>query len=262
MRPREFPAADLISGVQPRKPHPNAPPKEFGLERVVLTAGLAGFFIVGYFGIGLVTDPIRARELVSPLDVHIPFIACSIWVYLWVFPAALTPLFFVRCPRLFRRTALAYATVIAVSLGCFAAFPVTSVRLRAAPAMLDAADACGRAVAIIYSLDPPFNLFPSLHLSIAAIAAFSAWKASGRYGAVFFTAVALVGLSVCTVKQHFVFDVLGGFVLAALAGAVILHPYRPQAGTSPAYSWQGPATYLAFLIVFYATIYIAHLLVS
>jgi len=230
----------------------------FGLERVVLTAGLATFFIVGYFGIGLSTDPTRAGELVSPLDVHIPFIACSIWLYLWVFPAAFTPLFLVHCPRLFRRTALAYAMVIAVSFACFAAFPVTSARLRAAPAMLDVGDPCGWAVAILYSLDPPFNLFPSLHLSIAALAAFSAWKASGRYGAAFFTGVGLVGMSVCTVKQHFVSDVLGGFVLAALVGAVILQPYRPEAGISPAYSWRGPAMYLAFLILFYAAIYIAY----
>lgn len=227
-----------------------------------MTAGLATFFIAGYFGVGLSRDPARARELVSPLDGLIPFVAHSVWVYLSIFPAALIPLFVVRCPRLLRRTALAYAAAMALSLLCFTAFPITSARLREAPAMLDIARPSDWAVSLLYALDPPYNLFPSLHLSIAVLAAFAAWKAAKPYGAIAFVGVGGIGVSVCTVKQHFLLDALGGLGLAALVSSLILHPYRPHSGITPAYSWRGPALYLAFLVLVYTGLYLAYLWAS
>jgi hypothetical protein len=229
------------------------------LERVVLTSGLAIFFIAGYFGVGLSRDPAQSSELVSPLDEHLPFVAHSIWVYLWMFPSALIPLFVVRCPRLFRRTALAYASAITVSLICFTAFPVTSAHLRATPAMLDIARPSDWAVSVLYSLDPPYNLFPSLHLSIAALAAVSVWKAAKPYGAAVFVGVGFVGVSVCTVKQHFLLDALGGLALAALVRALILRSYHPQGGVAPAYSWRGLAMYVVFLVLVYTGFYVTYL---
>jgi membrane-associated phospholipid phosphatase len=221
--------------------------------------GLVTFFITGYFGVGLSTDPARARELATFLDDEIPFIACSIWMYLWIFPAALIPLFVVRCPHLLRRTALAYAVATAVSLVCFTAFPVTSERLRVHSATLDIARPSDLAVSVLYSLDPPYNLFPSLHLSIAALSAFSAWKAARSYGAAAFVGVGFVGVSACTVKQHFLLDTLGGLVLAALTGALILRPYRSGQRLKLRHTWRGPVAYFVLLTLCYAGFYAAFL---
>jgi membrane-associated phospholipid phosphatase len=217
-----------------------------------LTIGVVAFFIAGYFGVGLGVDPATARGLGTALDSRIPFIAASVWVYLWVFPASLLPLFVVRCPRLFRRTLLAYALAIAASLIVFVAYPVTSLALRADPATLDVTRLSPWAVALLYRLDPPVNLFPSLHLSIAALAALSAWKAKRSYGALAFLGVAFIAVSICTVKQHFVLDGLGGAALAAIVYAFVLRPYAPERGTDPAYGWRGPAAYVALLIATYA----------
>ncbi len=222
------------------------------VPRALLTIGVVTFFIAGYFGVGLDVDPVKARDLGTPLDRRIPFIAASVWVYLWVFPASLLPLFVVRCPRLFRRTLLAYGLAIAASLVVFVAFPVTSIALRADPAELDVTRVSPWAVALLYRLDPPVNLFPSLHLSIAALAALAAWKARRSYGAPAFVGVALIAVSICTVKQHFLLDGLGGAVLAAVVYAFVLRPYAPQPGTDPAYGWRGPAAYFALLIAVYA----------
>jgi len=232
------------------------------LERVVLTVGLVIFFIAGYFGIGLSRNSIQARELNTLLDEQVPFIARSVWIYLLIFPAALLPLFVVRCPRLFRRTALAYTAAIAVSLICFTVFPVTSVRLRVAAAMLDLRQPSHWAVATLYSIDPPYNLFPSLHLSIAALAAFSVWKAARLYGTVALVCLAFVGASVCTVKQHVVLDAVGGIALGALVSVLVLRSYRPDAGVTPAYSWRGPTLYLAFLVLVYSGFYLLYLTAS
>jgi membrane-associated phospholipid phosphatase len=233
----------------------------FSLERAIVTIVLVTFFIAGYFGIGASRDPGQARELKTFLDDQVPFIADSVWTYLLIFPSALLPLFVVRCEHLFRRTAVAYAIAITVSLFCFAVFPVTSLGLRADGAMLDLGRASGWAVATVYSIDPPYNLFPSLHLSIAVLAAFSVWKAARRYGMAVFVTLVFVAVSVCTVKQHVVLDVAGGGALGALVSFFVLRPYRPQAGVEAAYSWRGPFLYVAFLVLvytgFYLTFYVA-----
>ena len=148
------------------------------LERTALTVGLVTFFITGYFGVdahGFRHGPgnwPRHSTTKSHFSCVRSGYTCG------RFPAALIPLFVVRCPRLLRRTALAYAIATAVSLVCFIVFPVTSERLRVHSATLEIARPSDWAVSVLYSLDPPYNLFPSLHLSIAALSAFSAWKAA------------------------------------------------------------------------------------
>ena len=231
-------------------------------ERVVLTVSLIVFFIAGYFGIGLSRAPDQARELKILLDDKIPFIARSVWIYLLIFPSALIPLFVVRCQRLFRRTAVAYAAAISFSLICFAVFPVTSARLRVDQAALDLTGASDWAVATLYSIDPPYNLFPSLHLAIAVLAAFAAWKAARIYGAAVFVTLVFIGVSVCTVKQHVVLDALAGIGLGAFSGGLVLGPYRPDAGVEPAYSWRGPLLYVVFLVLVYTGFYLIYLIAS
>lgn len=225
------------------------------MERAVLTIGVLVLFVAGYFGVGWSVDPSRARSLAVALDARIPFVAGSVWVYLWVFPASLLPLFVVRCPHLFRRAIASYGIAIAVSLAVFAAMPVTSAGLRRDRTTLDVARFSPWAVSVLYDLDPPVNLFPSLHLSVAALASLTAWKARRAYGAAALGGVVLIGASICTVKQHFVLDGLGGAVLAAVVYAFVLDPYRPQPGSDPAYGWRGPSAYAALLTVLYTGCY-------
>jgi hypothetical protein len=229
------------------------------IERLAATAGLVTFFIVGYFGVGRSISSAMTFDMATSLDRRIPFIAQSVWIYFWVFTAALIPLFVVKCPRLFRRTVLAYGLVIAISLICFKVYPATSASLRAAGAVLDVSSPSNWAVSVLYSLDPPYNLFPSLHLSLALLAAFSAWKAKRLYGVGVGVGVGLVAVAVCTVKQHVLVDVLGGAVLASLSGGLIIGTYRAKRGVTPAYGWRGPELYVGLLVLAYAGIYAAYL---
>jgi len=229
------------------------------VERVVLTTGLTTFLVTGYFSVGMSRNLPEAHVLTTALDERIPFVAGSVWMYLWVFPCALIPLFVVRCSQLFRRTAIAYAVVIAISLICFITFPVTSAGLRIAQAKFDVSVFSQWAVSLLYSIDPPYNLFPCLHLSVASVAAFSVWKASKPYGSAVFLSVIFIGMSVCTVKQHYLLDVFGGIALAAFANALVLRPYTPLEGATLTYSWRGPAAFVIFALVVYAMFYVAFL---
>ena len=225
------------------------------IKKTLLSLGLAIAFGGGYFGIGLNTAASRAHQLATPLDQAIPFVPESVWIYLWMLSAAFLPLFVVRCPVLFARTLQAYALAIGVSFLVFIAFPVTAAPLRVDPQELDRSRPAEWAVSVLYAIDPPTNMFPSLHLSISALAAFSIWKAAKRWGVAALLGVALAAVSICTVKQHYVVDGLGGVVLAAGLYAWLLRGYRPAPGTEPACSWRGPMGYLALLALLYLAVY-------
>jgi hypothetical protein len=215
-------------------------------------------FVGGYFGLGWAVEPARARALATPLDSMIPFLPRTIFTYLLVFPVSLLPLFVVRSRRLFRRVILAYAIAIVVSLAIFVAWPVTSVGLRADSAALDPTRFTDWCVSVVYRLDPPVNLFPSLHLSIAALTAAAAWKARRLYGVAALAGLVAIAVSICTVKQHFVLDGLGGLALAAMIGAAVIRPFRPIPEEGPlTHSWKGPAAYLVFQALVYAGFYLA-----
>jgi membrane-associated phospholipid phosphatase len=97
---------------------------------------------------------------------------------------------------------------------------------------------------------------------MAALAGLSAWTARRSYGAAAFAGVALIGVSIVTVKQHFIVDGLGGLALAAVLYAQILRPYEPPPGYDPAYGWRGPAAYAALLAAAYAGVYAGFRLVG
>jgi membrane-associated phospholipid phosphatase len=198
-----------------------------GRERLLLAAVLTALFLAGYFGIGLATDPAQSRSLSSALDERIPFMAHAAWIYLCIFPAALSPLFLVHDRAIFRCTALAYAVAMAVSFVCFVIFPVNSSSLRVPLHELDLSLLSDRVVALIYALDPPNNLFPSLHLSIVVLAAMSLWRAGRVSARLAVVGVLLITVSVCLVKQHYVLDAAGGLALGALVGELTLSP-RPE----------------------------------
>jgi membrane-associated phospholipid phosphatase len=229
-------------------------------ERTAWALGITTLWAIGYFGLGYAGDARNGRNLATALDGRIPFIANSVWVYLLGLTGAALPLFALRCPRLFRRSAVAYIAVILASLACFAVFPVTSIRLRPEVAMSNFEPLSSWAMQLLYAHDPPLNLFPSLHVSIGVIAAFSIWKASRRFGAGAFVLAALVGISVCTVKQHFVVDVLGGIGLAGVVNALLLRPYTPPNVAAPLHSPLGVVIYVACVIASYMGLYAAYLL--
>jgi hypothetical protein len=224
------------------------------LERTILVAELGAFFAIGYVGVALTKSLGSEHVLGTPLDTRIPFVAWSVWVYFLGFFIPFAPVFIVRSRVLLSRTATAYGAVIAISLISFASFRVTSEWLRVPLAHLDPTQLSERAVALLYHIDPYYNLFPSLHVSLNVLAAFSTWKASKRIGLVLFVAASFVGASVCTVKQHFVADALGGIALAAVVAAVSFR-FEPHDRVVGAYSWQGPATYCVLVVSAYAVLY-------
>jgi len=161
------------------------------------------------------------RSLATPIDGLIPFLPWSVWVYLLGLVLIALPAFVPSSRSHFRRTALAYGVVLVVSQACFALFPVTSLGLRPDVAQITSDGPTSWALRQLYAIDPEYNLCPSLHVSLCALAALSIRRVSRPVGAAALAMAALVAISVCTVKQHFALDVIAGVCLAAAAQIVV-----------------------------------------
>jgi hypothetical protein len=226
-------------------------------ERIGLVLAIATLFLGGYYGTAWLVDPTRAASLRSPIDDLLPFWPASVLVYAWVYPAAFLPAFVVGCPQLFRRTVAAYALLIVVSVTLFALFPVTAQDLRTDIDSLDRRRFVEWGTALLYRVDPPVNLFPSLHLGIATLGAMASGKARPIVGHLAFAALAPVTLAVCTVKQHFAADAVAGLGLAAVVGSQLLWSWSPSAEPARALPVSGLWAFAAVVGALYAACYAA-----
>ena len=236
------------------------PTKQLMRERALLSSEVLLFFLVGYFGVGwLATDPADARTLELPLDAAIPFVLGSVVVYWSILPMGLLPIFVVRDPALFRRVALAYSLAIGISLAVFVVLPVTSKDFRVDAAAFAGAGFAGWLLQLLYTLDPPLNLFPSLHLALAFLAALAAWCTHRGVGVLALAWTACIAVSVCTTKQHFAADVVAGIALGALAHfAIVAHSGASQRDRAELVG-HGLALFAALVALFYAGLYGAYL---
>lgn len=225
----------------------------------MLSGAVVTFFLVGYFGVGfLATEPADAHSLATPLDAAIPFLLASVVIYWSILPMALLPLFVVRDPAIFRRVALAYAVTIALALATFVVFPVTSQGFRPDAQSYSSAGFAGWLLQLLYLLDPPMNLFPSLHLALAFLAALAARHVSRGLGALAVAWTVCIAVSVCTTKQHVVVDVAAGIALGGVAHLAFVASSKTTAPASAMFGAPGLALFGALVALFYAGLYGAY----
>jgi membrane-associated phospholipid phosphatase len=78
----------------------------------------------------------------------------------------------------------------------------------------------------IYASDRPYNDFPSLHTSLSTIIAIHWWRLDRRVGLPAAIWTALIVASTVLVKQHYLADVAGGLVLAAVTSFLVMRATR------------------------------------
>jgi membrane-associated phospholipid phosphatase len=193
-----------------------------GQERAVLLGG--GIALYGiYFPLIHLTKGMRGHEPTLAIDEAMPLWPEWLFVYAMVYFAAILPAFVVRHRSLVRRMAAAYAILITFSLISFVVIPV-HMALR--PASVEITSFVSWGLALVYAMDPPSNCFPSLHVGATSLAALCTWKADRVLGTVAAMVAGLIGLSTMLVKQHYVVDVMGGFLLAGLAYWICVHRFQ------------------------------------
>jgi len=151
--------------------------------------------------------------LATPLDAHLPLVPLFVWLYLSWYPATTAVLW--TDQNTFRGAYAAYALAFAACATGYILLPVEIQR----PTVLSHSGVSGAALALLYRVDPPRNLFPSFHAAIATILVRLASK-NQLYRLAIPWCVGVCAACVLT-KQHYVLDVVAGVAVGITALRVV-----------------------------------------
>ena len=174
--------------------------------------GMAALQSLVYFGIGHSHLARSTEVLRTPLDDALPFWPWTAWCYLPFYAAIfIMAIAGFRRRVLFNRALLAVLIVMCVgALGhLFIGAEYPRPILHPPYANLSAAF-----MAAVQSIDPPGNVFPSLHVAHTTMLSLILIKDRPRLGAVALVMATLLAISTLTTKQHFIADVISGYLLA------------------------------------------------
>ncbi|HJU99113.1 MAG TPA: phosphatase PAP2 family protein [Burkholderiaceae bacterium] len=184
--------------------------------RLAWSVGLAGFWALGYFMAGVWLHPAPVFNPSTALDAAIPFTGLALWPYLSGIVWMGMPAVLLQSPALFRHTAYSYALLIAISILCFVLVPAEAPQLRAQASGAGLDPLTAWALLHLHAIDPPRNLLPSLHVSLAALAACALARSDVRWRLPAALVLATIVASVCLSKQHTVADAAAGLLAAWL----------------------------------------------
>jgi membrane-associated phospholipid phosphatase len=161
------------------------------------------------------------------LDRVIPVVPAWAIVYgaLYLF-LILLPVFVVRQHAHLRRTMYAY---LSVWLAAYAFFFVLYPTVAHRPVVASRGGFGAWGLKMLYSADPPYNCFPSLHVAHSFVSALACYGVHRRVGIVAGVCAVLVAVSTLLTKQHYIADVIAGIALSAFAYAVFLRRYPADA---------------------------------
>lgn len=158
-----------------------------------------------------------------PIDGKIPLVPAFTYVYILAFAYwGLSYIYISTFSRAFaQRIFLADLLGKIVSFACFLIFPITIAR----PAVEEITGAGAWLIKIVYAVDKPGNLFPSLHCFVSYLCARALFsrnaprtKTPVLVASVVFSL--LVCLSTLFTRQHLVADVISGIALGEIAWLV------------------------------------------
>ena len=172
-------------------------------------------------------------DLHTPLDAAIPLVPLFVIPYLSLQPYIIISLIlflFLRTPY-FQSACLALLSVWFISYAFYALLQSAVIR-----PVLTGPDLFSRLVMTVYSLDQPFNDFPSLHTALSTVLAIHWVRLNKPLGIMLSLWTALIVASTVLIKQHYLADVALGLALAfafsALSSRINL-PY-PGCAAGPA----------------------------
>lgn len=176
-----------------------ARPYRVRVSMVLLVAMIPFYILIPEF------FPPRTRHVPDlALDRALPLIPSFAIVYgaLYLF-LILLPIFVVRQDELIQRTVYAYLLIwITAYIFFFAVYPTAAPR----PAKVIGQGFAVWGLRALYSSDPPYNCFPSLHVAHSLVSALACGRVHRRLGIMATICATLVAVSTLFTKQHYVLD--------------------------------------------------------
>jgi membrane-associated phospholipid phosphatase len=184
---------------------------------------LAALQSLVYFALGYFERPRSATLLMLPIDRQIPLVIWTVWLYLpfyaGIFAMAITGL---RRRALFHRALKGFLITMAIGAVGHLAIAAEYPRPLVSPLGGGASQAF---LAWVQAVDPPGNVFPSLHVAHTTALAIILYRDRRWLGLVATVMAMLLALSTLTTKQHFVLDVVSGWAIALVVSHWVLRPF-------------------------------------
>lgn len=181
---------------------------------------------LAYFLLNNARGNVHSLELT--VDDRIPLLPAFVFPYLSIYALLVVSLWrFLKAEtKIFTIAALAIGLDLVLSYLVFL-FYQTQVERPIVPG----SDVSSDILRWVYSVDKPFNAFPSLHTSISTLLALLWGKIGSRIQPIIALWAALIIASTLLTKQHYIADLLGGVTVALLSyyGAVKLD--NPEASS-------------------------------
>ncbi len=181
-----------------------------------------GFYYVDWHNHLLWKEGMKFYELDTGIDRAIPFVPWFIWLYLLYYPFCFTPIVLLNNRDTFRRIAAGFLMEFVLAFIVFLTFPVKMIRPEVTASSLST-----KAVALLYSIDPGFNVFPSLHVANSLFVALIFYRYSKPVGILFMLIAVLISISTLYVKQHYLFDIVTGALDTLMVYPVVFRGHRP-----------------------------------
>jgi membrane-associated phospholipid phosphatase len=173
-----------------------------------------------YFGIGKLHFSRSTELLRTRLDDAIPFWPATSWCYLPVYAGIfIAAIVGFRTRAHFDRALRGVFLIMLVGLAGHLLIRAEYPRPILLPPYRGISEAFH---AWVQSIDPPGNVFPSLHVAHTSSLSLIMHHENPRLGRLLMVFAALLALSTLTTKQHFIADVLAGFALAAFSRLIVL----------------------------------------
>jgi membrane-associated phospholipid phosphatase len=158
----------------------------------------------------------------TAIDRLMPFWPATIFVYSLIFLLIAAAPFLLNTEILFRRTIFAFLVLLGLNVALFAVCPVAS-NLR--PEIATLYEPWQMIYRQVYAVDTSANCFPSFHVSLATLIGFTFLRTRPKVFRALVGPLILIALSTMTTKQHYFYDVLGGFLLGYLVYRISLVRY-------------------------------------
>ncbi len=179
----------------------------------VATIEYTGYLIINHFSEWRGEKYGHYLEPWTSIDHAIPFVPFFVIPYLLLLTLLVVPLIVVKSDERIRKGVEAYFGIILTS---FAMFILVPMKMDRGDYISEVPETgiIGGLVEWLWAVDPPYNTFPSLHVSLVCMATMIIYNENKKYGILMILGATMLTLSTFLAKQHFIVDAIGGCILA------------------------------------------------
>lgn len=170
---------------------------------------------ISYFAVGyLFLNWINSRRAFYynfgfSFEENIPFVPYFIFGYSIDYLSVIVIYFLVTKKDRFTKMVKSYLLLTTIHFFFFVFVPV---KMFIRPEVITDGGFLGAIVRFYYWMDMPYNCFPSLHVAYMLLGTLVLWNYKRTWAYIYYIGMLIVSVSVVFVKQHYVLDVVAGWI--------------------------------------------------